>query len=252
MGEEVVGTTPCIPGHPDPLTQFREPAEFRPHRLKRQGNAMPSCCATIRITQFRSGEVGSTSPPPIIFPEGWDPPAFIEEVEESPSPTGLAELNHRRGFGKDGADGDAGGESRVAGAGWIERKISRGRTKTLPGPYSPAGIQGPGRSAAAMRPGTPSPVPAGEPLIVPAGFPVFRVLFRTFPGIKGKVVQPGILQALPYQFSLRGLHPGEPHTLRRRIHPTGNWEYRFRSREESCLAWKKEKNPSPSRTLFSG
>ncbi len=67
---------PGIPGHPDPLTQFWEPAEFQPQHLKRQGNAMPGCCAIGRLTQFRSGGWG-VPPPAQYFSGGVGPPSCI-------------------------------------------------------------------------------------------------------------------------------------------------------------------------------
>ena len=57
----------------------------------------------------------------------------------------------------------------------------------------------------------------------------------------GKVVQPGMVRARLYQFSLRGLHPCEEHTLRRRTPHRSIRDHRFRTPGAACVARKKKK-----------
>jgi hypothetical protein len=63
--------------------------------------------------------------------------------------------------------------------------------------------------------GRPHRFPPENTFFVSAGFRVFCILFRAFPEPEGKVVQPGMVRAPLHQYSLRGLHPCEEHTLRR-------------------------------------
>ena len=76
--------------------------------LETPGNAMPGCCATVPVTQFRSGGWGYL-PPARYFSKGWDPPPGRDVVRGTPLSGTLAGLMYWRGFGEDSAAGDAGG-----------------------------------------------------------------------------------------------------------------------------------------------
>ena len=59
-----------------------------------------------------------------------------------------------------------------------------------------------------------SPIPAGEPAIIPARFRIFVNYDLQNPGVEGKEVQPGLLRALMYQNSRRGFLEGDIQTHR--------------------------------------
>ena len=128
----------------------------------------------------------------------------------------------------------------------VEGSSDRGKTGWLPD------VRGSGNPFPDLTPGPAYWVPDHRPLQRVYGRPhqfppensflfrpdsvIFAVCSGHIPGNGGKVVQPGMVRALLYQFSLRGLHPCEEHTLRRRYLPAGNRKHEFRSTDKELPA----------------